>query len=83
MKNILLILTGVFLMLSGCCANKVEYYKGSKPEVDIKEYFNGNIKAWGVVQDWRGRVVNRFDIDMLGAWNGANGTLDEDFTFIF
>ena len=68
-------------MLSGCGANRVEYYKGSKPEVDIKEYFNGNIKAWGVVQDWRGRVVNRFDVDMVGVWSGMNGTLDEEFHY--
>lgn len=68
-------------MLSSCGGNNLEYYKGTKPEADIKAYFNGPIKAWGIVQDWRGRVVNRFDIDMVGKWNGDTGTLTEHFSY--
>ena len=67
-------------MFSGC-KGKIEYYKGSKPEVDIKEYFNGNIKAWGLVQDWRGRVTARFDVDMVGIWEGNKGKLEEEFKY--
>lgn len=67
-------------MFSGC-SKSLDYYKGTKPEVDIKEYFTGNIKAWGLVQDWRGRVVNRFDVDMVGTWDGNIGTLKENFHY--
>lgn len=67
-------------MLSGC-GNKLDYYKGSKPEADIKEYFDGNIKAWGLVQDWRGRVTARFDVDMVGSWEGNVGKLEEEFQY--
>lgn len=80
MKKITATLIGVLIMLSGC-GNKLEYYKGSKPEADIKEYFNGNIKAWGVVQDWRGRVTTRFDVDMVGSWEGDKGKLEEEFVY--
>ena len=68
-------------MLSGCAGHPIDYYKGTSPQADIKAYFNGPVKAWGVVQDWRGRVVRRFDIDMVGSWNGDVGTLVEHFSY--
>jgi hypothetical protein len=72
---------GALIMLSGCGGNALEYYKDTSPRADIREYFNGPIKAWGIVQDWRGRVVARFDIDMVGKWEGDTGTLTEHFTY--
>ena len=71
---------GVLIMLSSC-SHSLDDYEGTSPKADIKEYFNGPIKAWGIVQDWRGRVVNRFDIDMVGKWEGDTGTLTEHFTY--
>lgn len=74
-------LLGAILMLSSCSSNSLEYYQGTTPKADIKEYFNGPIKAWGIVQDWRGRVTMRFDIEMVGKWDGDTGTLIEKFTY--
>jgi hypothetical protein len=74
------ILLGVMVMLSGC-GNDLDYYEGSQPEVDIKQYFDGEIKAWGLVQDWRGRVVSRFDVVMVGSWQGDKGQLTEEFRY--
>lgn len=68
-------------MLSGCGGKRLDYYAEMKPEADIKAYFTGPIKAWGIVQDWRGRVVSRFDVTMVGHWEGDVGTLEEDFTY--
>lgn len=68
-------------MLSSCSGNTLEYYENTKPTADIKTYFSGPIKASGIVQDWRGRVVNRFDIDMVGEWEGDTGTLTEKFSY--
>ena len=45
------------------------------------EYFDGPIQAWGVVQDWRGNVTRKFDIEMVGSWDGDFGTLEEDFVY--
>ncbi len=72
---------GVLMMFSGCSSNSLEYYQDTTPKADIKEYFNGNIKAWGVVQDWRGRVIQRFDVVMVGKWDGDTGTLTEHFEY--
>jgi hypothetical protein len=61
--------------------NSIEHYEGKTPVMSIKEYFNGPIKAWGIVQDWRGRVVRQFDIKMMGTWDGDTGTLKEQFYY--
>ena len=33
--------------------------------------------AWGVVQDWRGRIVRRFTVEIEGSVAGDRLTLDE------
>ncbi|MDE1901786.1 MAG: DUF3833 domain-containing protein [Alphaproteobacteria bacterium] len=68
-------------MLNGCAGDALDYYKDTAPKADIKEYFNGPVKGWGIVQDWRGRVVRRFDVNMVGKWEGDIGTLTEHFTY--
>ena len=74
-------LLGVLIMFSGCSNHSLEYYKSSTPQADIKSYFNGPIKAWGIVQDWRGRVIKQFDVTMVGSWQGDTGTLTEHFRY--
>ncbi|MES2728974.1 MAG: DUF3833 domain-containing protein [Pseudomonadota bacterium] len=82
MKTITLTaLIGVLIMFSGCSSNSLEAYEGTAPKADIKTYFNGPINAWGIVQDWRGQVTQRFDIKMVGKWDGDTGTLTENFDY--
>lgn len=80
MKKLILIIMGG-LMLSSCAEKKVEIYKESKPKIDIEQFFNGKVKAWGIVQNWSGDVVNKFDVTMNGSWKGDVGTLEEDFVY--
>ena len=68
-------------MFNGCAGDPLDYYKDTAPKADIKEYFNGPVKAWGIVQDWRGRVTRRFDVTMVGKWDGDVGTLTEHFDY--
>lgn len=82
MKTLLLIcLIGGTLMLSSCSKPDIETYKGQTPSVDIKTYFTGPIKAWGIVQNRKGEVIRRFDVDMHGSWDGDIGTLEEAFDY--
>ena len=69
------------MSISGCSSHNVNVYEGNAPKMDLKEYFNGPIKAWGIVQNWRGQVIQRFDVEMHGHWDGEVGTLDETFTY--
>ena len=71
----------IVTILASCTSNNIQTYSEDTPVADIREYFNGSIKAWGFIQDWRGRVTRRFDIDMVGSWDGNTGILEEYFRF--
>jgi len=74
-------LIGVFIMLTGCTNHSVEIYKDAKPEVKFDDFFDGELVGWGIVQNWKGQVVRRFDIKMTGYWDGNKGKLEEDFFY--
>ena len=80
MKKILALI-GVVMLLSACSGIDGKKYIDAKPTFDLKTYFTGPIKAWGIVQDRSGDVVTRFDITMNGSWEGNRGTLVEDFVY--
>lgn len=81
------ILKGITIMsilgvLTGCVfKDNVDNYTQQKPTFDLQQYFKGNIKAWGIVQDYTGKVTRRFDVDLVGSWDGDEGTLDEVFNY--
>jgi hypothetical protein len=80
------ILKGVLLMslltfLSACSGPTLDHYKGAQPQLDLQSYFTGPIKAWGIVQDRKGHVTRRFDVNMVGTWDGDTGTLKEQFEY--
>ena len=70
----------LFSFLLGCSAN-LDDYKTVKPELDLSEFFNGHLEAYGIVQDFKGKVSRRFKADILGQWQGDEGVLDELFYF--
>lgn len=74
-------LLGALFSLSACSGPKVEEYAEVKPKLDIREYLNGKLKAFGIIEDYSGKVVSHFTVDMIGTWEGNTGTLKEDFVF--
>ena len=68
-------------MLSGCFSTDVEHYVNQEPEINLRDFFDGEVRGWGVLQDRKGRVVKRFDFDMVCHWDGTNGVLDEAFVY--
>ncbi|WP_286237622.1 DUF3833 domain-containing protein [Neptuniibacter halophilus] len=73
-------LCSVSLMLSGCAAS-LEDYRQVEPRLELNQFFEGYLEAYGIVQDYRGAVVRRFRADMIGQWQGQQGVLDEQFWF--
>lgn len=72
--------------LSGCASGpRIEDYAQEKPVLDLRQYFNGVIDAWGVFTDRQGKVVKRFTVVMRCTWTrtpqGDEGVLDEDFVY--
>jgi hypothetical protein len=68
-------------LMSGCAGPQPSDYAAERPVLDLKQYFNGELVAHGVFTDRSGKVVRRFTVQMTGTWQGANGVLDERFTY--
>ena len=49
--------------------------------LDLRQYFNGTLDAYGIFTDRSGAVVKRFTVVMRCTWNGDEGVLDEDFIY--
>lgn len=85
MKRRLLLTSGAAvaaLSLAGCAAGpQVTDYAADKPLLDLRQYFNGTLDAYGVFTDRSGKVVQRFTVVMRCSWNGEEGVLDEDFIY--
>ena len=69
------------LGLAGCAGVAVERYRAEKPVLDLREYFNGRVDAWGVFQNRSGEVVKRFTVAIDARWQGDVGILDEQFNW--
>ncbi|MCV2883206.1 DUF3833 domain-containing protein [Aestuariibacter sp. AA17] len=67
------------------CSTQLADYKGTSPEFSLTEYFNGQVTAWGIVEDYSKKLTRRFCVDIIGSWepteNGMSGTLDETFYY--
>lgn len=81
MKKILTLCCACVSLLSGCASVEVSQYKAEEPALDLRQYFNGPLDAWGMFQDRSGKVVKRFHVAIVGTWQGDVGTLDERFTY--
>jgi len=81
MHRFIVVLFSFLAMLTGCSAPSIQNYADQTPSVDVRDFFEGEITAWGVVQNRSGEVINRFRADMHGSWDGDSGVLDEEFFY--
>lgn len=70
----------VLAMLTACSAS-IEDYEGTEPKFDFKQFFSGELVAYGIVQDYSGEVTRRFRVDMQASWQGNKGVIDEQFYY--
>ena len=70
----------VLLMLPGC-ASSIDDYRHEKPALELDQFFNGRLVAYGMVQNFSGKVTRRFRADINARWQDGTGTLDEQFEF--
>ena len=80
-RTMLLLSTAV--ALSGCSATNTEdQYLGQSPTLSLSQFFDGEIKAWGIVQNRSGHLVQRFAVDIIGTNDGTTLTLHETFSYM-
>ena len=68
-------------LLSGCGTPQIKDYATQTPALDLRDYFNGTLDAYGLFTDRSGQVIKRFTVVMNGSWNGNEGVLDEAFSY--
>ena len=58
---------------------KPEDFQNTSPTIKIEKYFEGQVKAWGLLQDRKGKVTRQFKADMFGKFENNILTLEEEF----
>lgn len=71
----------VFVFVMGCSSIQVRDYADRKPMMIPEDFFNGQLFAHGVIKNRAGKVVRYFNAEIKAFWEGAKGTLEEDFIF--
>jgi hypothetical protein len=79
-------LTALFVLLlpllSGCATHlDGARYSAHDPAFDLFTFFDGEVTAWGLVQDRSGEVTQRFVVDITGTVDGDRLQLDERFNY--
>lgn len=64
MKYILLLFALVFF--TGCSAVDIKQYGGNKPHLNLFDYFAGETKGYGIVQDRKGTLKRMFTVVITG-----------------
>ena len=77
----LYILAVCILFCSACSSIDGQRYLDDPIDFDLYEFFDGNIEAWGIVQDRSGNLVQRFSVDIVGTVEEGLLTLDETFDY--
>jgi hypothetical protein len=68
-------------LLGACSTPQVQDYAKETPVLELRDYFNGTLDAYGIFTDRSGKVVKRFTVVMTCSWQGDAGVLDEAFSY--
>lgn len=81
--RLILMLAGLVLsaLLCSCSTPQVQEYARETPALELRDYFNGTLDAYGIFSDRSGKVVKRFTVVMNCSWRGDEGVLDEAFSY--
>jgi len=69
------------LGLASCSGVDVRNYSQEKPALELREFFEGRVEAWGIFQKRSGQVAKRFHVVINGHSEGDKLILDESFTY--
>lgn len=76
------LLFSVLALLAACTGKpSLQDASLSTRELELEEFFDGRLVAYGQFQDIFGTVRRQFVVDITGDWNGERLRLVEDFTY--
>ncbi|NAX20063.1 DUF3833 domain-containing protein [Vibrio sp. V39_P1S14PM300] len=79
MKWMVAMVSSLLLMVG--CSTDVGEYQQATPRFDLFEFFQGDLTAWGMIQDYSDKQTRRFEVQIQGQVDGDTLTLVEDFVF--
>ncbi|MDW7548812.1 DUF3833 family protein [Pseudoalteromonas peptidolytica] len=80
-----LIFSSLIILFLTACSTGIEgaKYTSLTPKFDPYDFFLGDVKAWGIVQDRDGNLVQQFTVDIKGSINNSGQlVLDEYFEYL-
>jgi hypothetical protein len=82
MKTKLIVGVIMGLLFTGCSSMSIEDFNDAQPTMIPQQYFNGKMKAYGLVKNRSGKIIRSFIGDMHGSWDEKGvGTLQEHFVY--
>lgn len=69
------------LGLASCSRVDVHTYSQETPTLELREFFEGRVMAWGMFQKRSGEVTKRFHVEINGHSEGDRLILDESFAY--
>lgn len=69
------------VLVTSCSSIDINDYASTTPQLNLKTFFDGKLKVYGMVQDMSGKMTRRFTADIDASWDGETGVLDELFYF--
>ncbi len=70
----------IFLVAS-CGQVEIQDYTNTQPTLNLRTFFDGELRAYGVLQNRSGKVTRKFTADIEANWDGNTGYLNEVFVF--
>jgi hypothetical protein len=80
-SKLFLVLNLLLLLVTSCSKPNVQDYADQHPIFNFKVFFTGIVEAWGIVQDFNGKVINSFTLQINGEWQNNSGLIKESFTW--
>lgn len=71
----------VVLLVTACSRVSIDDYAGTQPALDLKSFFDGELVAYGILQNRAGKVTRKFTATIEASWEGEQGTLVEHFVY--
>lgn len=75
------VLTSILFILTACSSVSIDDYKGTSPNLDLFDFFEGQLHASGVVKNRSGKVIRHFNADIQARVEQDILILDETFLF--
>ena len=74
-------LISYLVFITACASVSQQEYAENQPAMDVREFFNGDLSAHGIVKNRSGKIIRYFNADIIASWHNGVGTLDETFYF--